>query len=47
MTHHSTLIGKSIESGSGSANQTTTTVNAPQQHIINGQVQCSQKVHMS
>ena len=47
MTHRSALIGKSTKSGSGSTNQTTTTVNAPQQHIVDGQVQCSQEVHMS
>ena len=47
MTHRSALIGKSTESGSGSANQTTTTVNGPQQHTVDGQVQCSQEVHMS
>ena len=46
MTHRSALIGKSTESGSGSANQTTTTVNGPQQHTVDGQ-KCSQEVHMS
>ena len=54
MTYRSALIGKSTESGSGSANQTTTAtapVNAQlwssEAANVDGQKQYSQEMHMS